>query len=85
MKYAMMELKPNDHHKSFHGKATVEVWNDDVTLYSYGTRILSLNTKTGELKKWWYGWSATTQRHINAFAAAYDVPGITGKAAWLAL
>ena len=64
MKY---ELMPNDGHKSFYGKAIVEIDNEgSETLYSYGTPILTKRTN-GEMVKHWDGWSATTGRHIKAF------------------
>lgn len=60
------ELKPNDSHKSFYKKAYVEVSNDGTeTLYSYGAPIVSRHGS--ELKRLWYGYSRTTQRHIVAF------------------
>ena len=61
------ELIPNDGHKSFYGKAVVEVADDrSETLYSYGTPIVK-KTAAGELVRLWDGWSATTGRHIKAF------------------
>ena len=64
MKY---ELMPNDCHKSFYGKAIVERdENGNETLYSYGTKIIT-RTAEGELIKHWFGYTATTQRHIAAF------------------
>ena len=65
------ELIPNDHHKSFYGKAKVVI-NDDgsKTLYSYGTRIIT-RTATGEYIKHWDNWSATTGRHIAAFCGLH--------------
>ena len=64
MKY---ELKPNDGRKSFYGKAfVVESENGDRTLFSYNTKILTMNS-SGEYTRFWGGWSATTGRHIKAF------------------
>ena len=61
------ELMPNDGRKSFYGKAIVEIDNEgNETLYSYGTPIITKRTN-GEMVKHWYGWSATTGRHIKAF------------------
>lgn len=72
------ELIPNDGRKSFYGKAVVEVADDgSETLYSYGTPIIK-KTAAGELVKLWDGWSATTERHINAFCSL-------NKAAYIAL
>lgn len=63
MKY---ELKPNDSHKSFYGKAYVIEQDGEKTLYSYNTKIMSMNS-AGEFTRFWGGWSATTGRHIKAF------------------
>lgn len=63
----LYELTPTDNHKSFYGKAVVEVAADgSETLYSYNTPIIK-RTAAGELVKLWGGWSATTGRHIAAF------------------
>ena len=62
-----VELAPVDSHKSFYGKAVIEL-NDDGSevLLSYNTRIIKKNTD-GSLTRLWSGWSATTGRHIAAF------------------
>jgi len=61
------ELKPTGSHKSFYGKAKVEIADDGTeTLFSYDTAIIK-RTPAGELMKLWDGWSATTGRHITAF------------------
>lgn len=61
------ELMPIDGRKSFYGKAVVMIDNTgNETLYSYGTPIITKSIK-GEFTKHWYGWSATTGRHIKAF------------------
>ena len=62
-----VELVPVDSHKSFYGKAVIEL-NDDGSevLLSYNTRIIKKNTD-GSLTRLWSGWSATTGRHIAAF------------------
>lgn len=62
------ELTPVDSRKSFYGKAIVIVEdNGTETLYSYGTPIIK-RLVNGELVKLWNGWTATTGRHIKAFA-----------------
>ena len=72
------ELAPMDGVKSFYGKAKVFIDNNGTeTLYSYDTPIISRST-SGELKRLWHGWSATTGRHIKAFCGL-------NKAAFLAL
>lgn len=61
------ELIPNDHHKSFYGKAVVEQDSKGVqTLYSYNTPIIR-KAPDGSLERLWGGYSKTTQRHIVAF------------------
>ena len=61
------ELTPTDGRKSFYGKAVVIVEdNGTETLYSYNTPIIK-RLVSGELVKLWDGWTATTDRHIQAF------------------
>lgn len=61
------ELMPNDSHKSFYGKARVIVDDDGTeTLISYNTPVMK-RTPDGQLVRLWWGWSATTGRHIRAF------------------
>jgi len=63
----MYELTPTNGRASFYGKARVVI-NDDgrEVLYSYNTPIIE-RTPTGELRRLWYGWSATTGAHIKSF------------------
>jgi hypothetical protein len=56
---------------------------DSITLQSYDTPVLNVNIKTGEIKKLWTGYTATTLKHINIFLAAYNGMQFN-KAAWLA-
>lgn len=61
-------LIPKDSHKSFYGKARVIVDDDGTeTLVSYWTPVLR-KMPDGSLRRLWGGWSATTGRHIKAFA-----------------
>ena len=61
------EISPNDSHKSFYGKARVaELENGERVLISYNTPVIYENND-GELFRLWWGWSATTGRHIRAF------------------
>lgn len=61
------ELTPTDGHKSFYGKAVVQIEeNGTETLLSYGTPIIK-RLVSGELVKLGDGWTATTGRHIRAF------------------
>lgn len=62
------ELKPITNQKSFYGKATVIVLSDGTQLLkSYETIVLK-RKPDGELVRTWQGWSATTGKHIAAFA-----------------
>lgn len=62
------ELKPTTKQKSFYGKATVIVLSDGTQfLKSYETIVLK-RKPDGELVRTWNGWSATTGKHIAAFA-----------------
>ena len=62
------ELIPTDGRKSFYHKARVEVADDGTeTLISYNTPVLRRNTN-GTLSRLWPGWTATTGRHVAAFA-----------------
>lgn len=77
------ELKPNDSHKSFYKKAFVEEWdNGDKRLFSYGTQVCII-TGESDVIRTWYGWSATTQRHVNTFLSHYGITEMHGKANWL--
>ena len=72
------ELIPNDGRKSFYGKAKVFQYGDGAAvLKSYDTNVLRRDPD-GTLHRLWSGWSATTGRHVAAFA------GI-GKKEWDAL
>lgn len=63
----MYNLVPTDSHKSFYGKARVIVDDDGTeTLISYSTAVMRKNPD-GSLARLWWGWSATTGRHIKAF------------------
>lgn len=72
------KLIPNDSHKSFYGKARVEYHKlngiESEVLISYTTPVL---IRIGDqLYRTWDGWSATTGRHIRAFA------GLNKKEFW---
>ncbi len=61
-------LIPKDGRKSFYGKAIVRTDSaGNETLISYGTPVLR-RTPSGDLIRLWGGWTATTGRHIRAFA-----------------
>ena len=56
--------------KSFYGKATVTADSEQVTLTSYTTDVLRLDSE-GKPHRLWSGYSATTMRHINEFMAQF--------------
>ena len=79
MKMFNLEPEKGESQKSFYGKAKVNI--DDlgnITLYSYNTKICSIN-RDNEFIKYWGGWSLTTMRHINSFRERYGLSRITKK------
>lgn len=54
-----------DSRKSFYRKAMYEENRGITTLYSYGTKIISV--KGNKVKKLWEGYTRNTQRHIKEF------------------
>jgi hypothetical protein len=77
-----MELKPNDSHKSFYGKAGVSNQGDREYLRSYKT-LVGYCDRTG-FHRTWGGYSATTMRHVNAFLDRTGIKG-GGKSWWESL
>lgn len=61
-------LKPNDSHKSFYNKAYILDFGRYQKLLSYDTIVLVHDTETGEYYRTWHNHTATTGRHIIAFA-----------------
>lgn len=62
-----------DKRKSFYNKATVEMTDDKITLYSYNTGIVEIDGE--KVKALWEGWSMTTGRHIKEFFLQfYGIP-----------
>lgn len=78
------ELMPIDGRKSFYSKATVSELGEILTLTSYTTTICEYDRSTGAFARLWNGYSATTQRHINAFRDMLGLPALS-KAEWVAL
>ena len=73
-------IEPIDGKKSFYKKCSVtEYENGEKVLMSYTTPVIKITTE-GEPVRLWDGWSATTQRHINAFLAFYGLYQYIGKA-----
>lgn len=67
-------LIPTDGRKSFYGKCYVETVGDNHTLYSYNTKIVTYNSKSGEVVKHKdYNYSRTTKRHQTAFFKHYGI------------
>ena len=61
------ELKPVTSQKSFYGKAEVYILKDGTRiLRSYSTYV-ALIDKDGNMFRSWWGWSATTGKHIKSF------------------
>lgn len=62
------ELKPsqNQNQISFYGKATVIEENGCKTLYSYGTKIMTIKGKS--MFRHYDDWTQTTGKHIFAFS-----------------
>ena len=62
-----------DKRKSFYNKATVEMTDDKITLYSYNTGIVEIDGE--KVKALWEGWSMTTGHHIKEFFLQfYGIP-----------
>ena len=78
--YPRASLEDYCDRKSFYHKAEVCVREDGtITLYSYSTPCACV--KGDRLFRLWGGWSATTGRHVNAFANLLGF-GPLGKATW---
>ena len=79
---SVFDLRPVDGRKSFYGKAQVIRVNGWRYLRSYNTIVCGISP-SGTFARFWYGYSATTMRHVNAFLAAYGLSG-GGKSWWQA-
>ncbi len=82
-KIAMFDLSPVNGQKSFYGKAKVawDMANDIAYLYSYNTVVCMYHINSRKFRRVWFGYSATTMRHINAFRAKYGLTALS-KAEW---
>lgn len=78
------ELMPDDGRKSFYGKASVSELDGVLTLTSYTTAVCEYDRSTGTFTRLWGGYSATTQRHVNAFRERLGLTTIS-KSEWLSL
>lgn len=63
--------------KSFYGKALVFEKNGNIYLKSYDTFVCGF--ENGNFKRFWAGYSATTQKHINAFMDMLAQPRLDKK------
>lgn len=74
------ELKARNQ-KSYYGKALIINNEKGVFLQSYQTIVCGI--VKGEFKRFWSGYSATTQKHINDFLDLYDIKNAGGKNWWM--
>lgn len=61
------ELPATDGRKSNYGKAVVVSTPEGLYLRSYDTIVCGYHRDTGSFHRYWSGYSATTQKHINCF------------------
>lgn len=80
MVISVFDLRPIDGRKSFYGKAQVIRYNGWVYLRSYQTIVCAIDP-CDKFHRYWWSYSVTTMRHVNAFLSAYGLPG-GGKAWW---
>lgn len=71
-------LSPADGRKSFYGKAQYIEMDGEKLLKSYETIVCKVD-KAGRFRRLWGGYSATTQRHVNAFRNYVGLPAISKK------
>ena len=79
--FSETEIIPNcgRNQKSFYGKARqITLSNGDKYLQSYETIVARIDSN-GEFTRLWYGWSATTAKHIDSFRRSNGLPGICKK------
>ena len=81
MQYGIFDLAPNKGQKSFYHKARVEfnLKTGVYRLYSYYSLIMEYNSTTNKIRRLWFGYSVTTQRHINAFLDLVGKSEFAGK------
>ena len=64
-----------------YGKALERREGRAFALYSYGTRVCTLDDRTLKLTRLWDGYSATTMRHVNLFLSSHGLEPVR-KPAW---
>jgi len=74
---AVEALEAGNIQKSFGGKAELIRAHDGLILKSYNTIVASYIN--GDFRKHWDGWSATTNRHVNAFRRLVGLPDMAKK------
>ena len=80
MQFKIIELVPASRQKSFNHRAHIlQDTTGNLQLMSYETIVASFNPQTKEFKKLWNGYSATTQKHINAFCDYCGIRGYSKK------
>lgn len=78
--YKVSELLPANGQRSFNHRAHIlQDATGNLQLLSYETIVASFDPQTKELKKLWNGYSATTQKHINAFCDYCGIEGFNKK------
>lgn len=65
--------------KSFYGKARVECRGRYSTLYSYDTPVMVYDSMFDQIQRLWFGYSRTTQKHVDSFLAIVDKMQYAGK------
>lgn len=77
------ELKPiYINQSSFYNKATIEIHNDELVLYSYNVKVCKI--VNGKFYRFFDGYTATTMRHVNEFRMQNGLQKLSKKE-WLKL
>ena len=72
-----VQVVNKDFVKKFYGKAKIIEFNGVLYLKSYDTIVCAIDNDN--FLKFWNDYSATTQKHINAFRALYGLNSIGKK------
>ena len=79
------ELLPVDGRKSFNNRCKVIETGNRMYLMSYSTLVCYWDINTSSFVRLWWGYSATTMRHINAFMRHIGFHKLGGKKWWESL